>query len=413
MLNKSFVSLDNRLEFCIAFLLSILAFTFPIAHTATIKAICIILSLTLWIIKMKIQRKWLIQKTSVDLLIILYLFFGILSLISTVDLTITLKTIKKEMILNFLLFYLIVSNLRNSSHYKLILFAILFGNIIMIFYGLYDFFLVQKGDIFSPWIRFHSLSSDFAFFSAYSITIFPFAFIALFYMKDKKYKIPVFLIFVFNLVALYLNHQRGAWIAAIFEYFLALFILKKWRSFVILILLLITFLYLSPSNIFLHGENLMLKSDKINIKEVEGTITPRLYTWEFAIDRIKESPFLGYGLGRENFSKKYPQIKEKFGPALFHSHNLFLDITLQIGLGGLLAFLLLVLKILEIHWGIFRRSESLLTKYILLSIMIATFGFLIRNFFDNLFVSDSASFIWFLWGVGLSQSFSKKLMHND
>ncbi|MDI6890025.1 MAG: O-antigen ligase family protein [Thermodesulfovibrionales bacterium] len=401
---KSDTKSYNLFAYGIVIVLSILVFTFPIAHTATIKAICLILLLTLWFSKMTIQREWHIQKTSIDWFIFFYFLFGVLSLFSSVDRMATLNSIKKEMIVNFILLYLIVNNLKKISYIKPILIAIFLGNLIVIPYGFYDFFLIQKGNLYNPAIRFHSLSADFAFFSAYSVTTFPFIFIAFFYVKGFKHKSLLALLLTTNILALYLNHQRGAWIAVLIGCLFTLMIFKKWKVMIIFSLaFLAVLLSLLPPNVFQHGEKLISKSGKVDIEKVGGSITPRIETWKFALQKIKENPFLGYGLGRDNFAKKYPQLKEKFGPTIFHAHNIFLDTALQMGLGGLIVFVLLIGKILKVHWHAFKQSKIALQQYLLLSIIVVTIVFLIRNFFDTLFVSDSGSFLWFLWGIGISQ----------
>jgi O-antigen ligase len=141
----------------------------------------------------------------------------------------------------------------------------------------------------------------------------------------------------------------------------------------------------------------------VNIEEVGGSTTLRIEAWKFAFQKIKENPVLGYGLGRDNFTKKFPQLKEKFGPTLFHAHSIFLDITLQMGIGGLIVFLLLIFKILKIHWHSFKQEKTTFQGYLALSIIVITIVFFVRNLFDTLFVSDSAAFIWFLWAMGISQ----------
>ncbi len=399
-------------ESAIAISLSIMVFMFPIAHTATIKALCLVVPFTLWIAKMVIRREWRIQKTPVDLLLLFYLIFGLLSLFSSIDKAATLNSIKKEMIVNFILFYLIVNNLKKPFYIKPILIAILLGNMVMISYGLYDIFIAQRGNLFDPDIRFHSLSADFAFFSAYLVTIFPVIFIAFFYLKDLKNKILLSLLFILNILAIYLNHQRGAWAAVLIEFLFGLLMLKKWKLIGIFSLSLIVLIFLLPTDVFLHGEKVTPQFNREDIKEIGGSITPRIAVWNFAIEKIKEKPFLGYGLGRDNFTKKFPQLKEKFGPTLFHAHNIFLDITLQMGIGGLIVFLLLIFKILKIHWHSFKQEKTTFQGYLALSIIVITIGFFVRNLFDTLFVSDSAAFIWFLWAMGISQ-YLHRAKNND
>jgi O-antigen ligase len=393
----------NWFEYAIVILLSMLVFLFPIAHTATIKAILFIGAFTVWFAKMAVQREWHFQKTSIDWFLLGYLFFGIASLFSSVDRLATANAIKKEMIINFIIVYIIVNNLKQTSHNKSVLITILFGNLVMVTYGFYDYFITQKGNLYNPDIRFYSLSSDFAFFSAYLVTTFPFIFIAFFYLKKLRTKIFLFPLFVLNILALYLNHQRGAWIAVFTGCFFVLLILKKWKTLSMFVLIPVLIYMLLPTHVFLRHEKLMVESGTIRFMAGTGSIAPRITVWKFALDEIAKNPFTGYGLGRDNFAKKYPQFKEKFGPTLFHAHNIFIDTALQMGIGGLIVFLLIIMKMLQIHWLSFKKSTTNLQHYLSLSIFVITIGYFTRNFFDTLFVSDSGSFIWFLWAIGISQ----------
>lgn len=401
----------DSFDYIITIVLGIFIVILPFAHTATIKAICIVFLITLWLAKMAILRQWQIQRTPIDRFIFAYFLFGVISLFTSVDWITTIGSIKREMIINFILFYLITHNLKKPLNIKNILLTILLGNLIMMLYGHYDFFLVKKGNFNVHDIRFHSLSADFAFFSAYSVTIFPFVFIAMFYVKKFKHKGLTILLILANTLALYLNHQRGAWLAVTIGCFLTLLILKKWKAMSILLFFIAILFFFLPSSVLQHGEMIISSSGKVEIQQIGGSTTPRIEAWKFGLQRVQENLFLGYGLGRDNFAKKYPQLKEKFGPTHFHAHNIFLDISLQMGLGGLIVFILLIGKMLHLFWDSFRRNSNESRQYILLSVIIATVVFFIRNMFDTLFVSDSGSFIWILWGIGMSQCVEEKMTH--
>lgn len=76
----------------------------------------------------------------------------------------------------------------------------------------------------------------------------------------------------------------------------------------------------------------------------DATLTGRTYLWPFVIDAIAEKPIFGYGVmgfwqpwrGSENPAYALMQGSDW----IVHAHNGFLDLTLQVGILGLIFFLL-------------------------------------------------------------------------
>jgi tetratricopeptide (TPR) repeat protein len=84
-----------------------------------------------------------------------------------------------------------------------------------------------------------------------------------------------------------------------------------------------------------------------------GLRTDRLTVWRNSLDLASDYPFTGLGLG--NFEMAYSSyVLLVQVPHTAHAHNLFLDIWLEQGLLGLLAFGALVLNAIWIHKSISR-----------------------------------------------------------
>jgi|GEM_PF-835683 len=84
----------------------------------------------------------------------------------------------------------------------------------------------------------------------------------------------------------------------------------------------------------------------------QGSSVHRLFIWHFVVGKILEKPVTGYGFG----SSKYIKVKEneivdykgiKWHPLPLHPHNNILQITLELGLIGLVLFLSLIYKYLK------------------------------------------------------------------
>ncbi|MFP3120379.1 polysaccharide polymerase [Rickettsia sp. R2] len=78
----------------------------------------------------------------------------------------------------------------------------------------------------------------------------------------------------------------------------------------------------------------------------------RLFIWHFVANKIIEKPILGYGLASSKYieandSEMIDYNGEKWHPLPLHPHNNILQITLELGIIGLILFLCLVYKYLK------------------------------------------------------------------
>lgn len=94
-----------------------------------------------------------------------------------------------------------------------------------------------------------------------------------------------------------------------------------------------------------------------------GTLTTirfRLEVWTWAVAGIQDFPFSGMGLGsfRQAVWRFYPlSIPSSYDIA--HAHNIFLQVALDLGLPGLIAYLGLLLVAAHTGWRIARRDPAL------------------------------------------------------
>ena len=125
-------------------------------------------------------------------------------------------------------------------------------------------------------------------------------------------------------------------------------------------------------------------------------VKTRLITWQTTIHQIAEKPFLGYGQEtfRESFKKFQPKeifLYEKFGTELDRAHNEILDTTAEIGLVGLIFYLIFYLNIIKA--GFLNKKNILI---------LAASSSLIGLFIANMFGFSTTThriFFWLLAGI--------------
>ena len=122
--------------------------------------------------------------------------------------------------------------------------------------------------------------------------------------------------------------------------------------------------------------------------------------WQANIDMISDRPLFGWGYGnykrfREPYYAPYPQADTDA-----HAHNTFLQVWVDSGWLGLVAFLALMATVLGKGWWIYRGLSVEPLKSYALGIVLGIVGFLIggltqHNFGD----AEVVIVLWALVGV--------------
>ena len=376
----------------------VFVFFLPIAHTETVRAFSFGIPLGIWLLRMLFQRRWLFIRTSLDLPILLYTIVGALSLITAVDFKYSLDEYFYEWLTGICLFYLVANDFREGEM-KYLLLALLLGNLLMVGYGIGEFFY-RGGLLLDYRIRAGSLHSSFGPFSTYLITILPYLFLAVFFVRKAGYRLLLITLLFFNLFALYITHTRGAWMAAVFS---LIFMSWKFVNKKILVISVTSaalfFLFFIPEGVVKHYP---ITAPQAQIARIE-TGDARWELTLFILDKIKENPFQMLGFGRGSFGKKYGEFVAKYpGAQLWHAHNIFLNVALQTGIQGLIIFCFLIYRIGQYTYRGYKRRLGPLPKYYYLATFIMILTFLTRTLFDDFFIDDSALLFWFLIGVAVA-----------
>lgn len=172
--------------------------------------------------------------------------------------------------------------------------------------------------------------------SIYLIIVFPFALYAI--ASAKTFTHRIFYILCAGLIALCTLYtwSRGAWLGIIVAtcVFLVVYNIKNIWIIISAVVSLPLWSALLPDTV-------------INRALSIGTLTDsssyyRIYTWRGVWDMIKDHFFGGIGVGESAFSEVYPIYSYSGTETVMHSHNLFMEITVQLGVVGLLVFLLIM-----------------------------------------------------------------------
>jgi len=379
----------------ILFSLVVLILVLPVAHTAAIRAMAIIIPTILWITKMVIERRPLFIRTPLDIPILLFLLTAVISILTAVDPRYTVKVIKSDLLEPVLLFYLVVNNIKREDQAKTLFLFLCIGGAVMTVYGIYDFFIKGGSLVDHNPFRATSLHTDFQYFGTYLILVFPFLILGIFSFNAWGYRLPLILLTLLSIFATYITHTRAAWVAVFAEFTFLIFLLirRKWIPVAIITIIVFLAISLIPKKTLYREEGKVLVSS--DITKVETSTAKRLVTWQFSLKEIAKNPFNGIGFGRDSFYKKYPENSEALG----HTHNAFIDLAFQTGIQGLIAFLLIIYFLLKTHWVRYREGKGDFISFLSVATMTMIIGYLTRNLFDSFLLDDPLLMFWLLNGV--------------
>jgi O-antigen ligase len=126
---------------------------------------------------------------------------------------------------------------------------------------------------------------------------------------------------------------------------------------------------------------------------------PRLGIWPRVVKHIEQNPWTGYGFGRGLLRGALPgETKDELA---WHAHNLFLDVTLQLGIPGLVLLLALVAATLRegLRFAFDRNDAAAACGIALIAV---TVGMCVRNMTDMLLIRQNALLYWGVVGVLLA-----------
>ena len=131
-----------------------------------------------------------------------------------------------------------------------------------------------------------------------------------------------------------------------------------------------------------------------------SSLTGRVYLWQEGLEKISESPILGYGMASTGFKGVLTKVHAG------HLHNAFLEVMLGTGLLGFAFwFTALMLTFLRIFFSIPRTLAADL-KNLSIEMKILTLCALIRMFTGQTFVLHNYSFFLFICLITFSISFA-------
>lgn len=196
------------------------------------------------------------------------------------------------------------------------------------------------------------------------------------YSKRKTDKILALLGFAVTFVSLLMTYSRSCWVGFALSAILFVFIYDR-RWIIPAVLLVIAAIPFLPETII---------NRIFTIGSMEDTSNSyRIYIWKSCWNMIKDFGSTGLGLGPASFSVMYPGYSSPVAVTAPHSHMLYMQIILEMGVLGFVAFFGFIFALVKKAAGAMRKMHDELRCYTIAAL---------SSLFGIAFVC-CAEYIWF------------------
>lgn len=294
---------------------------------------------------------------------------------------------------------------------KTALFFQIISALLLSIYGIYHYFFV-KAPTARAWVdieRFPELATRVYatldnpnVLAGYLVLVIPVALGLLWAHPGYSRKVVYLALTGVLTLCMILTFSRGGWLGLVMA-LLIFAALKEPRLFILLLLLAFISPFFMPPVV----------ADRIaSIGSLEDTSNAfRVTIWVAVLRMITDFWLTGIGLGLTVFSRVYRDYMIAGTPAQ-HAHNLYLQIIIEMGIAGLLAFLWMMAAGISRALKCIRTDDRL--SFVLAGIIGALGGHLLHSLFDYVWYSPRIVMtFWVLFGmmVALSADLQEKQLY--
>ena len=232
----------------------------------------------------------------------------------------------------------------------------------------------------------------------YLVMVLPF--VAAYFLADRRAKGKLWLMFsgASLLICLVLTYSRGGWLGFLFAavIFLLIYHRRSLYLFFVGIAALPFIITLLPASIVQRFASIGNLGD--------SSTSYRVYIWRAVLRMIGDNPLFGIGVGEGAFAKVYPLYTLSGIEDAPHSHNLFLQITLELGLIGLFIFLALLFFFAQYICTVLKKAPNAGGRIIPAAGFCGILGVLVHGMTDYVWYNYRV-FLMFWLIIGLCCSY--------
>ena len=376
----------------------------PFLSTMTLVAVLLLIFLS-YILKLICGRR-IIKFTLVDFTVAAFLLFLFFGGVFTVDFS---SVPKMLVFVCFMLGYFVVKNtVRSPVLVRKCLYSLAVSSVLVSLYGLYQNFFGTPSTVWQDTAMFSEIKgrvvSTFAnpnVLGEYLILIFPIILALMITAKHINERFALLLAAAASCACLVFTWSRGAWLG--FAVSLVLFLCLSSKHFFTAGILMIPLF--TAALFFGSGTSIVRRFTSIG----DSSTSYRLGIWRGVLLMLADVFYFGIGIGEGAFADIYPFYALSGIEAAPHSHNLYLQITVEVGLFALIAFLIFVFTFAQCFLSFCKNAVSKANKTICLGIFCGIVAFLIQGLTDYVWYNYRLFLLfWMIAGLRNAHIFTAK-----
>ena len=245
--------------------------------------------------------------------------------------------------------------------------------------------------------RVTSLFENPNYLAAYLAVIFPIALYQTVISKQRRSRALGAVSCILMAVCAILTWSRAAWIAMLVCGILFfMFFSRKTMRYILLCSMAVPFLpFVLPQNIVTRFLSIGDMADSSTLY--------RFYTWKGSLAMIKDNLWGGIGYGADSFAQLYPMYAYSGIETAAHSHSLYLQILIGMGLGGLICFFALIVFYVQNSFEYIKKPYNRESSLLVSACLCGVVAMLIMGIFDFVWYNYRISFMfWAVMALGVA-----------
>ncbi|MGD1849940.1 MAG: IctB family putative bicarbonate transporter [Cyanophyceae cyanobacterium] len=313
----------------------------------------------------------------------------------------------------YLIFFALMARVLRSPKWRSVVITVyLYAALIVATYGIHQFFhgvpalatWVDAESSLAKTTRVYSSLGNPNLLAGYLVPAVPLAIAALFNWRGWGAKALAGVMVLLNSACLVLTYSRGGWIGLLVALGAIAILLVAWWS--------VRFspfwkrwalpILLGSGVVLIAGAILFVGPIRTRVVSIfagrgDSSNNFRINVWTAVLDMIRDRPWLGIGPGNGAFNKIYPLYQRPKFTAL-SAYSVFLEICVETGLIGAIAFLWLLTVTLSQAWHHARRLQQRWNAdgYWILGATAAILGMMAHGAVDTVWYRPQVQTAWWL-----------------
>lgn len=385
--------LDCIIEHCIV----AVAFFLPLS--VNFSTGFLIAGVAFWLLKMLLSRNFMLKRSPFDGLIALFIAISAASILVSPDMNYSFYNYYHLMGRYIFLYYLVIHNIQTPEQLKRLVWSVLGSAVPVMLYGFYQYLFGVDiavlewvdGEQFPDLkVRVFSTLQNPNLLAGFLVMMMALACGLGCKARQTSRRLLFLLLFILLGICLGLTYSRGAWVSVAFVVGLYGVLYNK-KALWLLILI--------PVGLFLAQDAFTGRLMSI-FNPTDTSSTLRIALWESTLAMIFDKPVLGIGWGA--YWLVYPQYDffiQNAATTIFHAHNMYLNIAAEIGIPGLIVFLLILCGHIRMAWLLINTVNEGWPAGLLLGLISALAGLAVSGFTDFIMFNVQMSMLFWLFNA--------------